>query len=294
VIAEGGPWEQRKTEVGRLEMIEAAKELPEFPMLPNTFSARVNFLSGKKYWYQTLFCFASMQARVPFQITPVVFDDGTLTSIEKDYLTRAVPWTEFVSISEIDGRLDEQLPAERFPTLRSRRIEYPHLRKLTDLHVGQEDWGMVLDSDMLFFDEPTELMEWFEKPYAFFMQDIADAYGYSAELLANLSQSPVLSKVNVGLYGLDRAAIDWARIEFWCKKQLDSEGSSYLQEQGLTALELTAQHALGLSDTRYQLMPGLAEGQSPAAVMHHYVAHSKRSYFQTCWRRAILPKPSKV
>jgi hypothetical protein len=165
---------------------------------------------------------------------------------------------------------------------------------LTDLHVGQEDWGMVLDSDMLFFDEPTELIEWFNKPYAFFMQDIADAYGYSTGLLANLSQSPVLSKVNVGLYGLDRAAIDWDRIEYWCKEQLDSEGPSYLQEQGLTALELTAQHALGLSETRYQLMPALAEGQSPTAVMHHYVAHSKRSYFQTCWRQVILPKSSKA
>lgn len=288
-IAEGGPWEQRKTEACRLEMIEAAKLLPQFPTLPDTFSAKVNFLSGRKYWYQTLFCFASLQALVPFRITPVVFDDGTISSIEKDHLAKVVPWTEFIGVDEINERLNQDLPRSKFPTLRSRRLEYPHLRKLTDLHAGQEDWRIVLDSDMLFFNRPDELIDWFERPYAFFMEDIADAYGYSAPLMSQLSQMPVLSRVNVGLYGLDRAAIDWEKIEYWCKQQLEIEGSSYLQEQGLTALELTAQGAQNLNVSRYLLMPTLAEGRSPTAVMHHYVAHSKRSYFQNGWRH-VVPK----
>lgn len=271
-------------------MIEAAKRLPKVALLPDTLSAKVNFLSGRKYWYQTLFCFASMQAQLPFRITPIVFDDGTLSSTEKEHLIRVVPWTEFVGIDEINGRLDEWLPVTKFPKLRARRIVYPHLRKLTDLHIGNQDWGMVLDSDMLFFGKPSELIEWFESPHAIHMKDIGDAYGYSPSLMAKLSLLPVLSRVNVGLYGLNRAAIDWERVEFWCSHMLELEGENYLQEQGLTALELTAQQAKGLSDTRYQLMPGLAEGKSPTAVMHHYVAHSKRSYFQTCWRQVLVPQ----
>ena len=37
----------------------------------------------------------------------------------------------------------------------------------------------------------------------------------------------------------------------------------------------------------YVVMPGLAEGRDPSAILHHYVASSKRSYFQYGWRRAL-------
>lgn len=78
-IREGGPLAQRRTELGRRDMLAAAADLPPLNMAPATgVPPEVHFLTGKKYWYQTLFCFYSLQINSPFRITPVLYDDGTL------------------------------------------------------------------------------------------------------------------------------------------------------------------------------------------------------------------------
>ena len=290
-IAEGGPIEQVRTELGRRRMEQAAWHWQELEPRPDRFAARVNYLSGEKFWYQTLACFISLQQHCPFRLTPVIHDDGTLGPTIRQAITRVVAWTEFIDIATINSRLDRELPETRFPSLRARRRVYPHLRKLTDIHVGQSDWGLVLDSDMLFFKRPQALLDWFCNPRPIYMQDIADAYGYSPALMRELADGPVLSKVNVGLYALDRSRIDWDDMETWCRTQLEREKPSYLQEQGLTALLLSRQVASALPVEDYRLMPDAREGKAPKAALHHYVAASKRSYFQHGWKIALSCAP---
>jgi hypothetical protein len=41
----------------------------------------------------------------------------------------------------------------------------------------------------------------------------------------------------------------------------------------------------------YVTMPAKPESLEPTAVMHHYVAHSKRWYFQANWRRVQASQP---
>jgi hypothetical protein len=93
--------------------------------------------------------------------------------------------------------------------------------------------------------------------------------------------------VNVGLYALYGPGIDWDRVEYWCRLQLELFGPNYLQEQALTALILTQGEVYPLPKSDYVVLPSLAEGRAPSAVLHHYVAHSKRSYFQHGWRHII-------
>jgi hypothetical protein len=282
-IAEGGPIEQIKTERGRRRMIIAAGKLPTLPELPDLHGAKVNFLSGAKFWYQTLFCFVSLQQNSPFRITPVIHADGTLDAATRAAIASVVPWAVFIDAATLEEKLDRLLPESRFPTLRARRLEYPHLRKLTDIHLGQADWGLVLDSDVLFFRRPDAVLEWFEDPRAIYMQDIRNAYGYTAALMQELAGCNVPDKVNVGLYALDRNLIDWNRLEYWCRIQIEREKRNYLQEQGLTALLIAKQKGSPLSASDYVLMPDIDEGFAPKAIMHHYVSQSKRSYFQHGW-----------
>jgi hypothetical protein len=282
-IAEGGPIEQIKTERGRLQMVEAARKLPVLKCLPDPHGAKVNYLSGAKFWYQTLFCFVSLQRNSPFRITPFIHDDGTLDAETQSTISRVIPWAVFIEARTIEEKLDRLLPESSYPSLRARRREYPHLRKLTDIHLGQTDWGLVLDSDVLFFRRPDAVLEWFESPRAIYMQDIQSAYGYSPELMHELAGCSVPEKVNVGLYALDRKLIDWTLMEGWCRTQIEREKSNYLQEQGLTALLLAIQKASSLSAAEYILMPDIEEGSAPRATLHHYVAQSKRSYFQKAW-----------
>ena len=55
----------------------------------------------------------------------------------------------------------------------------------------------------------------------------------------------------------------------------------------LTALLLASVGAKALPSEDYVVLPSLAEGRAPTAVLHHYVAHSKRSYFQHGWRHVL-------
>ncbi len=286
-IAEGGPIEQRRMAAGHAEMRRAAATLPRLQEPQSGPDAKVAFLSGQKYWHQTLFCFVSLQSVCPYRITPVVFDDGTLDSETRRCMQRVIPWISFIDRTAIDANLDRVLPARTFPALRARRLAYPHLRKLTDIHVAAQRFTLVLDSDMLFFREPTELLGWFAKPHPLYMQDVATMYGYPSAFLAELAGAPIPEPVNVGLYALDAASIDWDRVEHWCRRQLNVYGPHYLQEQALTAMAFTGVRATALSRADYVVRPCSAEGRAPTAILHHYVAHSKRSYYQYGWRQIL-------
>jgi hypothetical protein len=286
-IAEGGPWEQWHTERGRRAMSDAAVRLAPVAAPPSDRGARVAFLSGSLHWYQTLFCFASLQVHMPERVTPVIFDDGTMTTEARGHLARVVPWAKFVGSHTIEDRLDRLLPAASFPTLRTRRPRFPLLRKLTDIHLAAPGWTLFLDSDMLFFRRPQALVPWFGRPHALFMQDVKYAYGYSRSLMQELAGGEVPELVNSGLYALYGPSIDWDRLEFWCRTQIEREGTNYLQEQALTALLLAGTHAEALPTADYVVLPSLAEGRAPSAVLHHYVAQSKRSYFQHGWRHVL-------
>lgn len=283
-IKEGGPFEQRRTEAGRLEMIATASRLPPLACVGAEGAGRVAFLSGREFWYQTLFCFVSLQLNCPVRVTPVIFDDGTLTDEIRMLIRHVVPWTEFINHSIIQEELDQKLPASRYPTLRARRLVYPHLRKLTDIHLGPGDWKLVMDSDMLFFRKPEAVLDWFGNPQSIYMQDIGTMYGYPAAFMEELAGCSIPPRVNVGLCALQSDSIDWDRLEYWCSSQMKRYGPRYLQEQGLTAMLLAKQKAAPLSRSDYVVLPTLEEGRRPTAVLHHYVAHSKRAYFQHGWK----------
>ena len=149
-ILEGGPLEQRRTKNGRLEMVKAAKLLPEVAPKGEP-ELRVHFLTGASYWYQTLFCAWSLQANSPARITPVLYDDGSLSPELVAPIIKIFPDAHIISTAQIETRLDDILPWATFPTLPQRRIEQPLIRKLIDIFAGESEWKLLLDSDMLFF-----------------------------------------------------------------------------------------------------------------------------------------------
>ncbi|RYG54588.1 MAG: glycosyl transferase [Chitinophagaceae bacterium] len=250
----------------------------------------VYFLTGKKYWYQTAFCLYSFQKVAGTNIHAVLVDDGSFD----DELEKAVKYqfpstTTVVRKNELNGFLDERLPVHTFPALRQRRLEYPHLRKLTDVHVlpGQAI-KLVLDSDMLFFHRPVELLTWLSNPKdMLFLRDVSESYGYSKENMCRLTGTDSLpERVNVGVAGIASSAIDWRLVERWTDTMLKTEGSSYLQEQALTAMIASSHSCKFLNEEMYKVMPLIKETGVPE-VLHHYVADSKYDYFVKGWQLVL-------
>ena len=281
---EGGPVNQWITRRGQLAMIEAARRLPPVAA-PAAGAPEVCFLTGRRFWYQTAFCLWSLSHHSGQSFTPVFLDDGSFDDALRAECRRIFPGAKIPSREETDTRLEATLPAAHFPALRGQRLTYLHLRKITDAHAGLSGWRLVLDSDMLFFRQPTALLDWCGAPaLPIHMQDVQDAYGYPAETLAALAGHPIPQKVNVGVCGLRSNVLDWEKLEWWCAQLLAKHGTSYYLEQALVALLFAGRETVRLPAADYLLMPGDAECLSPQAVLHHYVAESKRGYFRHAWR----------
>jgi hypothetical protein len=284
-LSGGGPLQRRRTELGRLAMEAAAGALPPPPSLAGP-ALTVHLLTGNRFWYQTAFCLHSFALAAGRRVDAVIYDDGTLQPGQRENLKRICPGTRFIDQTEIRGRLDALLPRERYPVLRERWGNYPNIRKLTDPHLGSSGWKLVLDSDLLFFNPPALLTRWLDAPATpLHAIDVQRSYGYSDELLSSLADAPLADRLNVGLCGLNSDELDWEKIEWLCATLIARERTNYYLEQALVAVLLAGRDCTVAPAAEYLTLPRPPEALSCRAVMHHYVADSKRWYFQTNWRR---------
>jgi hypothetical protein len=285
----GGPWEQWRTEYGRRQMEAAAHILSPLPAtVTGEVPLELHLLTGRRFWYQTAFCLWTFGQQSKRPLAPVIYDDGTLKDNRRALLARVVPAARFVAMKETVARLDTYLPTARFPALRERWLHYPLLRKLTDVHVGQAGWRLFVDSDLLFFRYPQLLVDWLVHPTRpLHATDVLNAYGYPLEMLAEVAGGPVPERVNTGLCGLRSDEIDWQRMEYVCRTLIERAGTHYFQEQALVAVMLAGRECTVAPLASYVTLPQVPEVRECHAVMHHYVAESKRWYFRNNWRMAL-------
>jgi len=250
----------------------------------------VYFLTGKKYWFQTAFCLYSLQKNAGVNIQAFVIDDGSFDDELETQVAKQFPsTTTVIRSSQLLSLLNEKLPEKDFPVLRQRRIEYPHLRKLTDVHVLPGNGPkLVLDSDMLFFHKPVELLNWLSEPTGFlFMKDVTESYGYTNGLMKELTGTPgIPERLNVGVAGIPSQVINWKTLEHWTGELLKREGTSYLQEQALTAMIAAKEKYTLLNASNYKVLPSITDTLIQE-VLHHYVAESKYDYFVKGWKHFV-------
>jgi hypothetical protein len=272
-------------------MEAAARTLPTPAGPSDALPVSVHLLSGRRFWYQTAFCLYTFSTQSRRAVHPVIIDDGTLSPEDAASLTRLFPAARIVAHADSLAKLDAHLPRGRFPALRDRWDHYPNIRKLIGPHLDSKGWKLVIDSDLLFFRDPAFLTAWCAAPGApLHAVDVMSSYGYSRPLLDQLAGAPLSELVNVGLCGLDSGALDWEHIEHWCRTLMEREGKSYYLEQALVAMLVAGRACSVAPAADYITLPHLPEALDCRAVMHHYVAESKRWYFQNNWRR-VIPKP---
>lgn len=290
-LREGGPWQQKRTEHGRNAM-EAAAVMLSPPSQTSGAPVVLHLLTGRRFWYQTAFCLHTFATHAGRPVHPIIYDDGTLAAEYRMVLARLFPATRFVGIDETHTRLDMLLPRAQFPVLRERWGHYPNLRKLIDPHLGSTGWKLVIDSDLLFFRSPTFLLRWLDQPeQPLHAVDTQRSYGYSDALLARHAAAPLADKLNVGLCGLRSEELDWHRLERLCAALIDAEKTNYYLEQALVAVLLASRACAVAPADDYVTLPRPPEALACRAVMHHYVAESKRWYFQHNWRRVSRDSP---
>lgn len=284
--AQGGPFEQWKDARGRSAMREAARNLPP-PGVAGP-AVELHLLTGARFWEQTAFCLWSFARQSGRPLAPVIYDDGTLGRGECDALRRIFPSARFVTRAESIATLERHLPAASYPFLRDRWLHYVNIRKLIDPHLGSAGWKLVIDSDLLFFRHPGFLLDWIDAPLRpLHAVDNVTSYGYDRALMDRLAGARVADLVNVGLTGLRGDEIDWDRVEYFCRELITAGGTHYYLEQALVAMLVAGRPCAVAPASDYVTFPREPEASDCRAVMHHYVADSKRWYFRHNWRRVI-------
>ncbi len=282
----GGFKNAQLIEANRKEMEMAANSLSVSPSYSGAL--QIHFLTGKKFWYQTAFCAYSLSkvCNVPLQF--VFHDDGTFDINLKKQVSSQFPGSIIKDIASINEKLATHLPPSKYPFLHHKRKVYPHIRKLTDVHSGESGWKLLLDSDMLFFKTPHQMIDWLQHPInPFLILDAINSYHYSFNLMESLATKKIAPYLNVGAIGLRSETIDWDKIEYWAKTMEAKEGSSYYLEQALSAM-IVAGQSLTLGDKEeYVVLPLKEEVLQPTKTLHHYVAESKEWYFKTGWRNIL-------
>lgn len=286
----GGPLAQMRMARGEHAMRAAALALPPLPQRPADRSPlSVHFLTGRRFMHQTAFCLHSLARVSPVPITAEIYDDGTLDSASLDLLHRIAPAARIHNFNVLRDRLDQFLPDSRFPVLRDRWRNYPHIRKVIDIHLGREGWRLVLDSDLLFWREPTFILDWAAVPdRPLHAVDCAENYGYSRPLLEKVAGASIPPLVNVGLCGFRSESIDWDYLEHAAATLIAAEGTSYYLEQGLVAVLVARVGRAAIAPRAdYVTFPSSDEIRRPSAVMHHYVDTSRGDYYRVAWRELL-------
>jgi len=289
----GGPLVARRIRQGMTEMAAASATLPLPIGTDQLPPLSPQLLTGARFWDQTAFCLWTLAHQSGRTLAPVIHDDGSLTAMHRESLRRLFPAAEFRSQSDTLARLDALIPETRYPRLRERWRNYPNIRKLIDVHLGSQGWKLVLDSDMLFFGRPDELVTWMDAPARPLLAvDCTESYGYRRSLMEALAGAPIAPRVNVGVCGLNSSSIDWDQVESWIAALEQAQGQNYYLEQALVAMLTAGQPSDILDAGRYVTMPSREECLAPSVVLHHYVDVSKRWYFTRSWRLALRAERS--
>lgn len=280
----GGYINYKRMLQARNQMKLVAAKLPPSKSYPDGLP--IYFLTGREYLYQTLFCISSLIKASSAKFHFTLIDDGTLNENLVKRINAQLPGAEIITAATIEENLEIVLPASRYPTLRAKRKVYPHLRKLTDIHIHQTNpWKLVLDSDMLFWNDPVELISWLKHPdKPLHLIDCINSYGYSNQLMERLCQTKIKPMINVGAIGFNSNSINWDDLESWIKTLEATEGTSYYLEQALTAMLLGNQDSVTLAASDYIVNPDSTQVHQKTGILHHYVDTSKESYFKIAWQ----------
>ncbi len=283
----GGFIDYARIMAGKSEMEKASVSLPAIQSFAG--APRIYFLTGQKFLYQTLFCIQSLAKISAEKYQFVLVSDGSFNAQTLSLIRSKLPGADIITDDIIEKNITRTFPLDRFPNIRRRRLVYPHLKKLTDIHTTSTDsWKVVLDSDMLFWEYPEQLIKWLKSPVSpIHMVDIEESYGYSKVLMDELCGQDIPLLLNVGIIGLKSSEIDWNEIEYWIEILEKKEGTSYYLEQALSAMLIAGKETTILEKESYIVNPSFTEIETKAGTLHHYVDLSKAGYFTKAWKKFI-------
>ncbi len=248
--------------------------------LPAAPPVAVHTLTGSGDWLLCLWMLASWQIATGKTWQIVIHEDGTLGDEEKATIREIFPQAELVNPLLVASRMDEAL--RDYPACAEYRKSHPLARKIFDIPVlaGSREHLFILDSDVLFFQRPDELLRWAEERPAesWFNEDAKEGALISPAEASEKLDCALWPRVNSGLVALHRPSIDLAFCERALRETSLLEGHIWRVEQTLFALCASKAASGGLLPSTYEV--SLGKNRHPDAVARHYVGAVRKHFYR--------------
>jgi hypothetical protein len=209
----------------------------------------------------------------------VIHDDGSLSHQAIEHLHKHLPGATIISKQQADARMREVI--KPYDSCRAFRDRLPLARRLFDVPAfATRENFMILDSDILFFASPNDMLERMDHNRLFFMSDYQDGYVYPrADILARYGVE-VMPAFNTGISYLSRDMFNYEFMEKYCG-DLEQAGlqSHPWAEQTLFAILLSRRQ--GEADRLPDNYAISRKRISRETVSHHFVNDGSRGMFYT-------------
>lgn len=242
-------------------------------------SVPVHLLTGKNDWQLAAWMLASLFHFTETVWPVVIHDDGTLPEDGRAILQSLFRNCRFIKRDEADAAMEKAL--RPYPMCLQYRASHPLGLKIFDMaHFAESDRFIVLDSDVLFFAPPNEILKWSRGPEpreCWFNEDAQEASLIGAVDAQDDLDVILWPRVNSGLCLIHRPAIDFDFCDHALAVTSILRGNIWRVEQTLFALCASRLGQGGLLPRTYEV--SLRQNAAPNAVARHYVGAVRQRFF---------------
>lgn len=216
-------------------------------------------------------------------VTPIMHSDGSLTREDAALLQHHFPGMVVHDKSRSDEIIRTKIPADKYPHLNGLSNTYVLGARLASFHLDSvAEKIMILDSDVLFLERPTELLNYCHRqsPSIVAMKDIKPAYAAPCEEMSRVLGLNIPDLVNGGLCVIPRYTpemIDW--IEKMLNAMPDAWRKNYFLEQTLLAIVAAREGITLLTEKDYRIE--CDRYNQPALCLHYVGGTNIRPRFYT-------------
>lgn len=230
----------------------------------------VHMMLGSDTWLMAIWACRSFEYASGFSWDWVFQDDGTLGSDQILHLQDLLQSCEFRGKLDSDTKIEEAL--KKFPACDAARKKHIMFGKMFGPYFhSDKDRYILLDSDILFFGPPLEIVEWArsDSPHFLFNQDIQSAYAVSPNLLSSHFGCELLPRVNAGLALVPKKYVSLEVVEEFLEKFESKSSHDLWLEQTAYALLASLQTESTLLPKTYEI--SFSPTRSKNCVARHYV-----------------------
>lgn len=222
------------------KLYKKAHQLTPIILQPDNAKLTIAILANKLNFYESVatlysFCFWKQDVQVHYH------EDGSLTQYEMDFLKQKFPGIVVFIRAEQNVKVKEYLLSKGLSHCAELRDHFIFSLRLFDMLIHKTTpYLMQVDSDVLFFDKPVEILELLEKGElnGCYNNDNKNAYTFDNDIMLKHLGKPVVNHFNAGLFlhNFDETFFDF--IESVLQQEPESVNSWHL-EQTLFAMNVT-------------------------------------------------------